>query len=100
MAKFKLTLLVAALTAAVSAAVSAAKHTAKLYHYGADLIKAAEAAYDGVEKAGASKKEAVMAAVKALADQLSLDWPDIEAEYSAWIDSVVEAYNDARALSD
>ena len=91
MAKFKLSLLVAAIAASLGAAVAAATHTAKLYHYGADLIKAAEAAYDGVEKAGATKKEAVMASVKALALRLALDWPEIEAEYDAWIDSVVKA---------
>lgn len=98
MAKLKLSLLVTALAAAVGAAISAGQHTAKLYHYGSDLIRAAEAAYDGVEKAGATKKEAVMAAVKALADRLSIEWAEIKAEYSAWIDSVVEAYNDANEL--
>lgn len=94
MSKINLTLLSSALAAAVAVAGS----TRKLYDYAADLIVAAETSYSTALNTGATKKAAVMAAVKAAAEQLGIEWAAIEAEMSAWIDYVKAAYNAAHKL--
>ena len=88
---------IATVANALASIVSVVEATQKLYAYGADLMEATEKAYSGVSGAGGTKKAAVIAALKAFAETIGAQWGVVEAQVSAWIDTVKSAYNSLTA---
>ncbi|WP_347558595.1 hypothetical protein [Robbsia sp. KACC 23696] len=85
-------------TSAVTLASTTVTVAETIYKYGAEMITAAESAYDAQTGAGASKKAAVMAALQAFVTALGEDWSKMASELSSWIDMVIAAWKSAVAL--
>lgn len=75
------------------------KATEVIYEAGAQLIVNAENAYANTVGTGATKKAAVMAALKAFVLSIGESWDDLKAELSAWIDLVISSWNSLKSLA-
>lgn len=81
--------------AGVESTISVSK---KLYEAVSEIIEDVETAYKDQTGAGSTKKAAVLAAAKVLADALGEDWSTISSMVSAWIDSVISTYNTIKSF--
>lgn len=77
-----------------SAAQAVEASTAQIYAVGASMVDNVEKAYaTAAGQSGTDKKAAVLLAMKAACDQLGQDWTTLQPKVSAWVDTVIAAYN-------
>lgn len=92
-----MSLTLSTIATALTTVASAIKASETIYDYAAQLISVAETAYESTSGSGAAKKEAVMAALKAVAAQLGEEWDAIKSAVSSWIDMVIQTWNTLKA---
>ena len=98
LSNFNLANFASALVTVAQKAETAVADAKLVYQYAANVIHAAETAYDGQTNAGSTKKTAVLAAAEAFATSLGANWSLLEAGLSAWIDVVIAGYNAAAVV--
>lgn len=98
LSNFNLANFASALVTVAQKAETAVTDAKLVYTYAANVIHAAETAYDGQANAGATKKAAVLASAEAFATALGANWSLLESGLSAWIDVVIAGYNAAAVV--
>ncbi|WP_312926628.1 hypothetical protein [Pseudescherichia sp.] len=94
-----MTFSLSAIASALSVAASVVQSSEVIFKAGAELIQVAEDAYTHATGTGATKKAAVLAALKAFAEDIGQNWDELKDEVSSWIDMVVQSWNKLKALS-
>lgn len=85
---------------AVAAVETVISNAGLIYNKLAELIASTEAAFKSLVGAGAMKKTIVLAAISVFVTQLGQAWNDIKDLLSAFIDSVIGAYNAVTVVTD